>query len=49
MSPVFSGKMRVLLALARLEKAWMYCWATDREAALLPFCAGEKPLSHYSF
>ena len=37
-SPVFSGSRRVLLVLARLEKAWTYCSATAREAALEPCC-----------
>ena len=37
MSPVFSGRMRVLVVLASWEKAATYCSATASEAALSPF------------
>jgi hypothetical protein len=36
-SPVFSGRRIVFEFLASLEKAWTYCSATDKEAALTPF------------
>ena len=42
MSPALVGSSTVLLCLARLEKAAIYCSATLYDTALPPFCGNDS-------